>query len=113
MGAPRHGQLLGISGSLAFAGSVDFRYGDLSDAVCRVSDAAVPVVFDQLSRSDGRPGGGHRLRGAEYRGRESGFDDFAVAVLCALRTVRVGGGSCAAEIRRTVSRGNRAYNFES
>jgi len=42
-GTARHGKFLGISGSLALAGSVHFRYGDLSHAVCRVPHAHVPV----------------------------------------------------------------------
>ena len=53
LGAPRHGQFLGISGSLALAGRVDFRYGDLSHAVRGLSDAHVSVVLGGQSRDGG------------------------------------------------------------
>jgi len=81
MGAPRDGEFLGISGGLAVAGSVHFRYGDLSHAVCRVPDAHVPVVPGEPSRSAGGAGSGRDLRGPQYCRSEGGLDDFAVAIL--------------------------------
>ena len=73
LGAPRHGELLGISGSLAVAGGHHFRYGDLSHAVCGLPDAAVSLVRGGASRSDGRAGGGDGLRAAEYCRGEAWF----------------------------------------
>ena len=87
LGAPRHGQLLGISGSLALAGGVDFRHGDLSHAVRALSHAPVPLVRRGISRRDGRTGGGHRLRAAEYCRRSGGFDDFALASVASVGAV--------------------------
>src|SRR5581483_1737826 len=81
LGAPRYGKFLGISGSLAFAGGLHFRYGDLPHPVRRLPRPRLPLVQRGTSRRDGRTGGGDRLRAAEHRWREGGLGHLAVALL--------------------------------
>src|SRR5262249_3979017 len=44
MGAAGTRKFLGISGGMVVAGGQHFRYGHLSDALCRVFDAPIPVL---------------------------------------------------------------------
>ena len=112
LGAPRYGEFLGISGSLAVAGSVHFRYGDLSHAVCRVPDAHVSVVSGEPSRRARGAGRGGRLRSSQYCRREGCFDDFAVAVLPVVGAVC--GYFCAGAVQdsRAGECGDQADYFE-
>ena len=88
VGAPRHGQLLGVSGSMALARSLHLRYGDLPDSICRLPDAYVPLVCGGTSWGDGGFGGSRDLRAAEYCRRAGGFDHVAVALLRPVSPVR-------------------------
>ena len=85
LGAPRYGKFLGISGSLALAGRLDFRYGDLSHAICGLPHSHVPLVSGGKSGMVGCARRGDRLRLTEYRRRESSFAHVSVAVLRSCR----------------------------
>ena len=113
LGAPRHGQLLGISGSLAVAGGLDFRHGDLSHPVCALSRPPVSLVCGRASRRDGGSGGGDRLRAAEYCRRASGLDDFAVAVLRAVGAVHPDRGDRAVQVWSAGQCRDHADDFDS
>src|SRR5579864_3026205 len=98
---------------MAFAGGVGLRHGDLSNAVRRLPDAPVPVVFGELPRSNGRASRGHRLRAAEYCRGESGLDHFVVAVFRAVVAVRAGCAALAIEVWRTVPCCDHSDDVES
>src|SRR6202035_339802 len=99
VGTPRHVQLLGISGSLALAGGVDLRHGDLSDIIRALSHAPVSLVLCRISRLGGRLRGGRGLRAVEYCRRTRGFYNLALAFLRALRALSFDRGYRAIQIR--------------
>ena len=78
-----------------------------------ISHAPVSVVRGESSRTMGRAGRGDCVLAAEYRGSESGFNDFLVAVLRPVVAVLAGGAALAIEIWRAVSRRNYAHNVQS
>src|SRR5712691_4937716 len=92
VGAPRLGKFLGLSGSVALAGREYFRYGDLSDAFCFLSEADVAVVRRWKSWDLCGPVCGCHVRSAESGGNSRSRNYFAVAFLPVVGAVRADRG---------------------
>ncbi len=109
LGAPRHGQLLGISGSLALARCLHLRHGDLSHPVRRLPDPHVPVVSGRQSRMVGCSRRRRRLRPAQHRRREGGFAHFPLVVPRLVGAVRRHRRARSVQARRLGKRRHQAH----
>src|SRR5216684_4104214 len=79
VGPARLGKFLGLSRSMALAGREYFRYGDLPDSFCFLSEADVAVVRRWKSWDLCGPVCGGHVRSAESSGNSRSRNYFAVA----------------------------------